>query len=237
MKIVDLGARKDMPKSTDLPVGKEGLEPSRLSAHDPKSCLSANSSTSPGQLQATRRNYKPDAAGRQCKGFAFRVKTLQLNGYDPLGYISGIIRQVTEASVSRVINPESAGKERTQLSRAVVLALRELMRKSEVDEQTRDLAAFIYLALRSIYATIDSSVTAWEKRGYWLKADRFRMEWAWSESLSQALLKAIRAEDWGGVALTAAQVFQKLKDIEVPQRHRLGEPWVGAWKQLESEKR
>jgi hypothetical protein len=29
-------------------VGKEGLEPSRLSAHDPKSCLSANSSTSPG---------------------------------------------------------------------------------------------------------------------------------------------------------------------------------------------
>ena len=28
-------------------VGKEGLEPSRLAAHDPKSCLSANSSISP----------------------------------------------------------------------------------------------------------------------------------------------------------------------------------------------
>ena len=28
-------------------VGKEGLEPSRLAAHDPKSRLSANSSTSP----------------------------------------------------------------------------------------------------------------------------------------------------------------------------------------------
>ena len=28
-------------------MGKEGLEPSRLAAHDPKSCLSANSSTSP----------------------------------------------------------------------------------------------------------------------------------------------------------------------------------------------
>ncbi len=26
----------------------EGLEPSRLAAHDPKSCLSANSNTSPG---------------------------------------------------------------------------------------------------------------------------------------------------------------------------------------------
>lgn len=28
-------------------VGTEGVEPSRLAAHDPKSCLSANSSTSP----------------------------------------------------------------------------------------------------------------------------------------------------------------------------------------------
>ncbi len=28
-------------------MGKEGLEPSRLSAHDPKSCLSANSNISP----------------------------------------------------------------------------------------------------------------------------------------------------------------------------------------------
>jgi hypothetical protein len=28
-------------------VGKEGVEPSRLSAHDPKSCLSAISNTSP----------------------------------------------------------------------------------------------------------------------------------------------------------------------------------------------
>jgi hypothetical protein len=28
-------------------VGKAGLEPARLAAHDPKSCLSASSSTSP----------------------------------------------------------------------------------------------------------------------------------------------------------------------------------------------
>ncbi len=35
-------------------VGMEGLEPSRREAHDPKSCLSTNSSTSPeGQAPAT----------------------------------------------------------------------------------------------------------------------------------------------------------------------------------------
>jgi transcriptional regulator with XRE-family HTH domain len=32
---------------TNALVGKRGLEPRRLSAHDPKSCLSANSSTPP----------------------------------------------------------------------------------------------------------------------------------------------------------------------------------------------
>ena len=43
-----------------LLVGNEGLEPSRLSAHDPKSCLSANSSNSPG-----RSNYTRNQKGRQ----------------------------------------------------------------------------------------------------------------------------------------------------------------------------
>ena len=40
---------KKPPKSAEFGVqmGKEGVEPSRLSARDPKSRLSANSSTSP----------------------------------------------------------------------------------------------------------------------------------------------------------------------------------------------
>ncbi len=42
-------------------MGKEGLEPSRLAAHDPKSCLSANSSTSP-----LRRHYS--FRRKACKG-------------------------------------------------------------------------------------------------------------------------------------------------------------------------
>lgn len=137
--------------------------------------------------------------------------------------------------MSRVINPESAGKERTQLTRAVVLALRELIHKTDVDQETRDLAAFIALALATIAATIDDSVAAWEKRDYWVKADRFRMEWAWSERLGKAMRNALLNDDWPGVAQTSAQVMQKLKDVQVPQRHRLGTPWVGAWERLQLE--
>jgi hypothetical protein len=134
--------------------------------------------------------------------------------------------------LGRVINPEGAGKERTRLTRGVVLALRELMRQTEADGHTRDLAAFIALALGLIADTIDSSVGAWEKRGYWVKADRFRMDWAWTERLGAAMRQAVLEENWPQVALTAAQIAEKLKDIDVPQRHRLGTPWEGAWERL-----
>lgn len=134
--------------------------------------------------------------------------------------------------MSRVINTESAGKERKQLVRSIVLALRELMRQSEADERTRDLAAYIGLALEEVFSTIDVSVSAWEKRGYWVKADRFRMEWIWTQNISQSMRNAVLSEDWTDVARVSALVAEKLKDIEVPKRHNLGTPWVGAWDKI-----
>ena len=138
--------------------------------------------------------------------------------------------------MGRVINLEGVGKERKNLTRAVVLALRELMQQTKPDQTTRDLAAFISLALDEIYQTIDESVAAWEKRGYWLKADRFRLEWAWSETLSKNMRNAVLQDDWPQVAITAANVAQKLNTVALPQRHRLGTPWVGAWDKLKGEK-
>lgn len=134
--------------------------------------------------------------------------------------------------MGRVINPDGVGKERTRLTRAVVLALRELMRQTEQDEHTRDLAAFIALALHEVAETIDVSVEAWEKRGYWLKADRFRMEWAWAEKLGGKMRQALVVDDWATVALTAVQVAEKLNSVDVPQRNNLGTPWEGAWEKM-----
>jgi len=134
--------------------------------------------------------------------------------------------------MSRVINPDSAGKERTRLTKAIVAAIRELARQNEPNATARDLAAFIALALEDIAAGIDASVAAWEKRDYWVKADRFRMEWAWTASLGSKMKEALLSDDWAAVALLSAQVAQKLSKVEVSQNHRLGTPWVGAWAQL-----
>src|SRR5215217_5131992 len=136
--------------------------------------------------------------------------------------------------LSRVINPESAGKDRTRLTKAVVLAIRELAKQKDITNETKDLAAFISLALRTIADGIDVSVVAWEKRDYWVKADKFRMEWMWSGQYADKIKVAIFTDDWGTIAMTIPQIAQKLSKIEVSDNHRLGKPWVGAFTQLTS---
>ena len=134
--------------------------------------------------------------------------------------------------MSRLINPDSAGKDRARLSKAIVLAVRELAKQTQVTPETKDLAAFIALALKQISAGIDASVAAWEKRDYWVKADRFRMEWMWSGQYAEKMRTAVLAEDWGTVAMVSAQIAQKFHKIVIAQNHRLGKPWVGAYRKL-----
>jgi len=137
-----------------------------------------------------------------------------------------------EITLSKIYSPDNAGKERTRLSKTIVLALRELMKQTEPDSTTEDLAAYVVLALEEIAKNIDGSVEAWEKRGYWVKADRFRLEWEWAGSSAARLHEALNKKDWGAVAYTAATVAQKLGKVTVAQHHRLGTPWVGAAKRL-----
>ena len=132
--------------------------------------------------------------------------------------------------MGKIYSPDSAGKERNRLSKSVVLALRELMKQTEPDHLTRDIIAYLILALEEMAKGIDVSVEAWEKRGYWVKADRFRLDWEWADSSASKLRKAYASEDWGAIAMISAQIAQKLNKVVVPQRHRLGTPWVGAAK-------
>jgi hypothetical protein len=134
--------------------------------------------------------------------------------------------------MSPIINPESAGKERTQLTKAIVLAVRELAKQADVTNEAKDLAAFIALALESISEGIDISVAAWEKRGYWVKADRFRMDWLWTGQYAEKMKSAVLTDDWATVATLMPQIAQKFSKIIVSENHRMGKPWVGAYGRL-----
>jgi hypothetical protein len=124
------------------------------------------------------------------------------------------------------------GKERNQLMRALAISLRELMQQAAPGAKTRDLAAFIVMLLENIAATIDRTVEPWEKRGYWVKADRFRLDWDWAERAARQMRAAVLAEDYGEIALVAVSIGEKLSSVKLPQKHRLGTPWDGAWEKL-----
>ena len=79
--------------------------------------------------------------------------------FDCVGY-----KSTWRTDLSRLINPDSVGKERTRLSKSIVLCIRELAKQSQVTPETKDQAAYIALALQAIAEGIDSSVAAWEKR-------------------------------------------------------------------------
>jgi hypothetical protein len=136
--------------------------------------------------------------------------------------------------VSRIIKTESAGKERTLLVKSVVVALRELLKQTDTGEETKDITAYLSGALQSIANTVDESVAAWEKRGYWVKAEHFRMDWDWTAQYAIGLREALFKEDWAAVASLAARTGQKLGSVKVTEKNRIGTPWKGAWKKIQT---
>jgi hypothetical protein len=134
--------------------------------------------------------------------------------------------------LARLIKSGSAGKDRILLEKGIIIAIRELSKQSDVDDSTRDILAYISLSLNAIGETIDESVAAWEKRGYWIKADRYRMEWSWAGNWGEVMKKAILIEDWAEVARITAQVTQKMSKVKIAERNRLGTPWTGAYQKL-----
>lgn len=131
--------------------------------------------------------------------------------------------------MSRVINPDSVGKERTRLTKGIVLCIRELAKQASITSDAKDLAAYIALALQAISEGIDASVVAWEKRDYWVKADKFRMEWMWAGQVAAKMKAAVLEDDWATIAGLMPQIASRFSKIEVSDNHRLGKPWTGAY--------
>ncbi len=141
-------------------------------------------------------------------------------------------RIINGETLSKVIHLESSGKDRNRIIKAILFAIRELMSQKEPSNETRDIIAFISISQDSIHKTIEPSLAAWEKRGYWVKADRFRLEWEWTEKSSKELVAALTADDWGKIAMLIAQIGQKYAHVKIPIKNTLGIPWVGAWQVL-----
>jgi len=131
--------------------------------------------------------------------------------------------------VSRVINPQSGARRRTKLIKQMGLALRHAASGEAGEATQRDVFAFLALSLKEVCISVDETVDAWEKRDYWVKADRFRMEWSWAEKAERELTASLEKGDLLGCASAAANLAGQVQGVKLPKKLPTDRPWAGAW--------
>ena len=134
--------------------------------------------------------------------------------------------------MGRVINTNSPGKRRNSFMRTCAEILRRLSQKKQVDHETKDMVAMLVYCLRSIDDTIEESVRAWEKRGYWKKADDFQQKWWWASRLSTDIEKLVRSGDWAELPTMMVTLFPHFSDIHVNKMTRNQSLWDGCYQKL-----
>lgn len=137
--------------------------------------------------------------------------------------------------MSRIININNPAKVRNRNQRTIAEILRRLGTKSEVDAEVKDMTATLVFLLREIYAGVDGSVKAWEKRGYWMKADRFLREWEWTAEMAANFEDIIRNDAWDLLPRLLADLLPRSSGVQIKTMTRPASVWTGAYEKLMAE--
>jgi len=137
--------------------------------------------------------------------------------------------------MSRVISTAAPGKVRNQHRRTIAEALRRLSQKPRLDGEAQDLAALIVFSLHGMADTVDQTIEAWEKRDYWMKAERFREKWRWLEPVTDELGAVIYEGQWDQLPTILAQLMGHFADVKVKQMTRKPALWQGAYERFMQE--
>ncbi len=101
------------------------------------------------------------------------------------------------------------------------------MRQTEPDAHSRDLAAFIAIALEKIYEIGRNIGCRLGKERLLGEGRSFPDGMGMVANHGREDAPGRAGGDWATVAMTSAQVAQSLMKVEVPVRHKLGTPWEG----------
>jgi hypothetical protein len=134
--------------------------------------------------------------------------------------------------MSRVINIASPGSRRNAARRTIAEILRHLMFKRQLDDESRDMVAAVVFALRTIAETVEVTLEAWEKRDYFLKADRFRLEWEWVTPAARRLQDLAVAGHWEQLPAELAALAPRFGDIRISKMTRSEKDWLGSYQLL-----
>ncbi len=137
--------------------------------------------------------------------------------------------------MSRIINVNDPTKIRNQNRRSIAEILRRLSQKPDVDAETKDMTATLVYLLREIGEGIEKSAEAWEKRDYWMKAERFVRDWEWVKETAVNIEDVIRHDAWDLLPELMVDLFPHFADIQIKTMTRHSDLWLGNYKQLMAE--
>jgi hypothetical protein len=116
--------------------------------------------------------------------------------------------------------------------RTVAELQRRLMKKSEPDDEARDMLALAVFCLREIAATVRAAAEVWDERGYWKKAAAFENEWEWASETAARIETLLKGEKWEEIPAVLVLLAEKTAGIEVSQFTRKPELWKGCRQRL-----
>jgi hypothetical protein len=138
--------------------------------------------------------------------------------------------------MGRIINTASPGSERNRLRRTIAEILRHLMFKRGVDDEVKDMTATLVFALRGIAESVEVTTDAWEKRDYYVKADRFRLDWEWVTPAARRLAALVREDRWQDLPSELAALAPRFGDIRIAKMTRAPSIWASGYETLMQEK-
>lgn len=94
------------------------------------------------------------------------------------------------------------------------------------------MAATVVFCLQDIAKATRVTTTAWEKRNYFLKADRFRLQWEWVTPAAESLCDLIIKEQWERLPRELAELAPHFSDIRVARMSRDPSTWQGNYHRL-----
>ena len=138
--------------------------------------------------------------------------------------------------MGRVINTNNPGKRRNAAMRTIAEILRRLGQQGgDINDEVRDMVANIVFCLRDIDKSIIETIQAWEKRGYWQKADKFQQQWMWADVFAKRLEKMLKEDNWTALPENMMKLFPHFSDIEINKMTRKASEWEGAYDKLMEE--
>lgn len=134
--------------------------------------------------------------------------------------------------MSRIIHTQKPGKIRNQHRRTIAEVLRRLSQKPQLDGEVNDMAALIVFSLHDIADTVEQTIYAWERRDYYMKAERFHQEWRWLNRITDELSAVIHEGQWDQLPAILARLTPHFADIKIKQMTRKPTLWQGAYEKF-----